>query len=142
MAKPKGAPKARRRSRRIGSFFDQETEEKIRRGQRSEDLVDEALRILAAHGEILNYEVTEWGDKYDSLGIDKFVWLETGLIAPLQVKKSKRGRREHLESKKSKLVPFCIVADPSYDTPEEVAGRILEELGLSVKFLEPILTRH
>lgn len=138
MAKPKGPP-ALRRSRRIQTLIDKKDEEDIRKGQNSEDLTEEALQILIARGEILGYLKSDWGDKYDNLGIDFLVWLETGLAAPLQVKSSRLGKEKHLAT--NDLVRCCVVVRP-HDTPDTLAENILEELGLSTKFLEAILAKN
>lgn len=130
-----GRPKLRR-SRRIISLVDNETVHKIRKGQGSEDLAEEALQILVDRGEILGYFRTDWGDKYDILGIDFFVWPEPGWLIPLQVKSSHLGKEEHLEN--NSFVTCCIVVEP-FLSPGELAEKTLEELGLSVKFLESIL---
>lgn len=134
MAKPKGPP-VLRRSRRI-TLINKKTEEEIKKGQRSEDLVEEALQILFDQKKILWFLRSDWGDKYDDFGIDFLIWLETNVTVPLQVKSSRRGKEEFLAI--NDMVRCCVIVRPC-DTSGVLAEKILEELGLSTKFLEDIL---
>ncbi len=123
----------RRRSQRIDFPLDEEVE----KGYRSEELEEEALKILREAGHIIHYLRAEKESELDRSGIDFLVWLETGLIAPLQVKSSARGRQEHL-FEFGYLVPCCVVVEPS-DTPVDLADKTLKELGLDIRPLHEFL---
>lgn len=119
-----------RRSLRVWFFHD------TKRGDLSEQLVDEALQILMNVGEIHHYIPAERGGELDRQGIDCLVFPESDWAIPLQIKSSFRGRKEHY-NRYGNRIP-CIVVCLSV-TPFELSGLILRELGLSVKPLEEFL---
>lgn len=128
----KGGVMSNRRTRRIQTLIKADLE----KGERSENRVEEALQNLAACGEIHHYHRADPEGELDTQGIDFLVFPEPDWIIPLQVKSSVRGREEHLTEYGSQIP--CIAVD-LYSTPSELSEAILQELGLSVKFLEPVL---
>ena len=122
-----------RRSQRIDFVFDEE----IEKGFLNENLEEEALQILRETGHIFHYYRAEKRGDLDNIGIDFLVWLETGLIVPLQAKSSETGKQEHL-FEYGHLVPHCIVVEPS-DSALDLAERTLRELGLDIKSLQEFL---
>lgn len=119
-----------RRSQRIDFLLDEETE----KGHRNEDLAEEALRILVETGHVCHFLRAEKESEMDRHGIDFLVWPEPDWTIPLQIKSSRLGREKHL-LRYGEWVPCCVVVR-AYDTPIELAQKILEELGLSPEFLE------
>lgn len=108
----------------------------IEKGERNENLVEEALQDLVVSGEIHHYYRAEPLGELDRQGIDFLVYLQPSTIAPLQVKSSACGREGHINEYRD-TIP-CVVVDP-YISPSELSETILQVLSLSVKFLEPIL---
>lgn len=121
-----------RRSRRIQDLTGADFE----RGKESERKVEEALRDLAVSGDIDHHYRAEPKGELDRQGIDFLVYPEPDWMIPLQVKSSAWGKEEHINIYGSRIP--CVVVD-HFSVPSELSEVILQELGLSVKFLEPIL---
>lgn len=128
----KGGAMSNRRNRKIQTLIRAE----IEKGQRSENQVEEALQALVISGEIHHYYRAEPRGELDRQGIDFLVFLQPSTIAPLQVKSSALGKESHVNEYRD-TIP-CVVVDP-FSTSSKLSETILQELGLSVKFLEPVL---
>jgi hypothetical protein len=100
-----------RRSHRIMSLVDSDTE----RGATSEDIVEEALKLLCSAREIFHYYRASPNGELDVMGIDFLVYPEANRIIPLQVKSSIIGARRHEE--KHDQMP-CIVVDHTLNISE------------------------
>ncbi len=108
-----------------------------RRGESSENRVEQLLGQLAAEGEISHAFRTDEDKKFDKMGIDFFVFPEVGQNwnIPLQVKSSYYGLQEHREVRPNNYA--CVVVKDEY-TDTYLKEKILQALGLSTG---PLLTR-
>lgn len=110
-----------------------------KKGDTSERLAEEALQILTQRGKIHHYYRGRWRGELDRQGIDFLVYPEADWAIPLQIKSSFYGRRKHYVIYGDRIP--CVVVG-LYAQPLELSEVIFRELGLSVKFLKPILERH
>ena len=121
---------SKNRTRRIRSL----TRTDIEKGQKSENLVEESLRLLADSGEIHHYHRAMPDGELDRQGIDFLVFLQPATIGPLQVKSSAQGRNKHLLEQGSRIP--CVAVD-LYSDLFELTEAVRQALGISVMFLEP-----
>ena len=126
----KGGVMSKNRTRRIRSL----TRTDIEKGQKSENLVEESLRLLADSGEIHHYHRAMPDGELDQQGIDFLVFLQPATIGPLQVKSSARGREKHIAEHNSQIP--CVATD-LYSDLSELTEAVRQALGISVMFLEP-----
>ena len=107
----------------------------IRKGLKNEDRAEEALRILAARGDIHHFDRCKPDGEWDTHGIDFLVYPEPGWIRPLQIKSSEGGRFEHKEQGRGGQYVPCAVVNRLM-VPEELADEILRELWRPIEPLE------
>ena len=110
--------------------------QQIERGIKSEDRVAEALEFLVMTGHFEYFEQTEKNDKFDMRGIDFFIFPDWDWCIPLQVKSSQSGYEKHTQLRLSRI-PVILAGDSL--TREDLAQKILEAIGFSVKRLKEIV---
>lgn len=93
----------------------------IKRGERSESIVEDALRRLCLEGKIEDYFRSERGSPEDRRGIDFKIKKLSGEIVFLQVKSSFFGAERFAKRGREEIV--LIVIDTSDDT-ESVKGKL------------------
>ena len=121
-----------KRTRKIQAL----TRAEIEKGRQNENRVEEALQILVISGEIHHYYRGEPEGELDRQGIDFLISPGPDWNISLQVKSSISGKEKHV-NKYGNTIP-CVVIDP-FINPSGLAEIILQELGLSVKFFDPVL---
>lgn len=99
--------------------------QRIEKGQKSEQLFYEALRLMVQNGEIYCFYHTQSKDELDRQGIDFLVYTAPSRAIPFQVKSSEKGRKDHYTEHGPRI--RCIVVDP-FITTENLAQRIKDEI--------------